>query len=194
MAQEICAQCVHLEWNNKEKYSSVERYWCKELHRYKETEDKCRYFVLDKSQKNTGGYKPGGCYITTIVCDILGYEDNCELLEVLRNFRDNYLKLHVEYLPILFEYDKIGPLISEHILKEKNNYPFALGLMKYFLIPCANKIKEENYDSAINIYKNLVIYLNDEFNLPNIVIDTNEEVDLKVIGKGRVRKLKESEN
>ena len=50
-----------------------------------------------------------------IVVNVLGYEDNCELLETLRSFRDNYLKLNKEYIPMLMQYDNIGPIISNNL-------------------------------------------------------------------------------
>lgn len=189
-----CAKCLYVEWNNKESYTSKDRYWCKEKCRYIEpTDNACYAFLEDKSKKNDGGYQPSGCYITTIIVEILGYEDNCEVLNVLRNFRDTTLKTNVDYLPLLFEYDKVGPIICEYLRKEKNNYRFCLGLLQYFLIPCVKAIKEEKNEEAINIYQNMVMYLNDEFNLPSIEIKAPESYDLETLGKGRIRKIATSE-
>lgn len=183
-----CGKCLNIEWDNKEKWTSVDRYWCKEKRRYVEpTDSTCYAFLEDKSQSNDGGYQPSGCYITTIIVDILGYEDNCEVLNILRNFRDTTLKANIEYLPLLFEYDQVGPIICEYIKKEKNNYRFCLGLLKHFLIPCVQAIKEEKIEDAIAIYQNMVMYLNDEFNLPIIEIKTPESYDLETLGKGRTR-------
>lgn len=55
------------------------------------------------------------CYITTIVCDKLGLEDDCSVLNTLREFRDNVMQQNFKYCKILFEYDVIGPKISEMI-------------------------------------------------------------------------------
>lgn len=186
----VCSQCIYVEWDNKERYTSKDRYWCKDMRRYVEKTDRaCKYFVLDESKKNDGGYQPSGCYITTIIVEILGYEDNCEVLNVLRNFRDTTLKTNIDYLPLLFEYDKVGPIICECLKNEKNNYRFCLGLLEHFLIPCVKAIKEEKIEEAINIYQNMVMYLNDEFNLPTIEIKAPESYDLETLGKGRIRKI-----
>lgn len=189
----LCCDCEHLNRNDtyKDWYTQKITYKCKEKCCYKKLDDHaCSSF---KELRTTGSYTPSGCYITTIICDILGYEDNCELLTILRNFRDNTLKKDPKYLALLLEYDKIGPMISQGIHNEKNNDRFCLGLMQYFLIPCANLIKEEKIDEAVDAYKNMVMYLNDEFELPTIVIDMNEEYDLELIGKGRIRTTQTSE-
>lgn len=189
-----CGKCLYVEWDNKERYTSKDRYWCKEKCRYVEpTDTSCYAFMEDKSKQNDGGYQPSGCYITTIVVDILGYEDNCEVLNVLRNFRDTTLKANVDYLPLLFEYDKIGPIITEHIRKEKNNFILCAGLLKHFLIPCTKAIKEEKIEEAIKIYQNMVIHLNDTYDLPSINITIPENYDLETLGKARVRHIKTSE-
>lgn len=194
---EICGECLYLDFNNKDGYSSKDKYYCNEMHRYVEPTDRaCRYYSYDKSHnndKNKGGYQPSGCYITTIIVEILGYEDNCEVLNILRNFRDTTLKTNIDYLPLLFEYDKVGPIICEHIRNEKNNERFCLGLLQYFLIPCVQAIKEEKTEEAISIYQNMVMYLNDIFDLPSIEIKAPESYDLETLGKGRIRQIKTSE-
>jgi len=188
-----CGNCCHLDWNNKEKYSSRDKYWCKDKKRYVEpTDTSCDYFLKDRSKPNDGGYTPSGCYITTIIVDILGYEDNCEVLNVLRNFRDNVLKTNIKYLPLLFEYDIIGPIICEYIKSEKNNEQLCLGLLKHFLIPCVNLIKENKFEEAVEVYRNLVLHLrsNYEIILTDIIIP--DDYSIEDIGKGRIRQPKTS--
>lgn len=190
-----CGKCCHLEWNNKERYSSRDKYWCKEKRRYVEpTESSCYYYLEDKSKNNDGGYTPSGCYITTIVVEILGYDDNCELLYILRNFRDNMLKTNINYLPILFHYDVIGPIICEYIKLEKNKYRLCLGLLEHFLIPCVELIKENKIEEAISVYTNMVNHLKDNYEIAEITITIPDEYQLEDIGKGRIRQPKTSEN
>ena len=200
---DMCGQCLNIDWDNKEQHTSRVRYYCNEMRKYVEPKDSsCRYFDEDKSitQNDSGGfqqsgikYNQSGCYITTIIVNILGYPDDCELLTVLRNFRDNTLKTNINYLPLLFEYDRIGPIITNYIIREKNNHIFALGLLNHFLLPCTYAIKQNNIEEAIEIYKNMVMYLNDTFNLPTIEIKNPTTYDLETLGKGRIRQPKTSE-
>ena len=193
---DFCGECAHLDWNNKERYTSRDRYYCDYQHKYVElTEKGCYKFMKDpkKCKSDSGTYTPSGCYITTIICDVLGYSDDCEILNTLRNFRDTVLKRDENNLSLLLEYDFIGPQISEYILREENNKEFCFGLLNHFLIPCTEAIITGTHDEAIAIYKNMVVYLNDEFNLPSVSIDTNQEYDLETLGKGRIRQPKTSE-
>ena len=43
-----------------------------------------------------------GCYITTIVCDVLGLDDDCSLLNNLRSFRDNILQKDAKFTPLTY--------------------------------------------------------------------------------------------
>lgn len=188
MAEQFCCDCEELNRKDeyKEWFSSETKYKCKTCWEYKKlTDPACRYFKPLK--KDTGSYTPSGCFITTIVCNILGYEDDCELLTLLRDFRDNTLKANPEYIPILLQYDQIGPLISEGIQKEPNHDRLCLGLMTYFLLPCANAIKEGNIPEAVAIYQNMVVQLSGDFEIPITNISATQDYDLETIGKGRIR-------
>lgn len=188
-----CAKCLNLEWDNKEHFSSIDRYWCKEKRRYVEpTNSACYNFLEDRSKTQNGGYQQSGCYITTIVVNILGYSDNCELLTTLRNFRDNTLKINPEYIPMLIEYDRIGPIISKY-LQIQNNQKFCLELVQNFLIPCTKSIQEDNVEDSVKTYKNMVMYLKEIFEIPELVINTSIDYNVETLGKGRIRQLKTSE-
>ena len=198
MAYNTCGECLKLDLKNQSRWNDKE-YYCREKCRYMNVSDSeanyCRYFSYNGGNKNNnGGYRPSGCYITTIVVDILGYEDNCEVLQTLRNWRENYLKTKIEHLPILFEYDIVGPLIAKYISLEKNKYQLCLGLMKYFLIPCVNLIKENKLEEAVEVYKNMVLHLKDNYAIVDITINIPDEYSLEDIGKGRIRQPKTSEN
>lgn len=59
-----------------------------------------------------------GCYITTVMCDILGYSDHCFVLNEMRNLRNNVMKKDEKYFDILSECDIIGPVIAKYIREE----------------------------------------------------------------------------
>ena len=127
------------------------------------------------------------CYIPTIACEILGYDDNCELLNTLREFRENYLKKNLDkYLPILQQYDFIGPMISDSIRAMENSKMFAMMIMSYYLLPCAKEIKNNNYEKAIEIYKDMVLLLTSTFSI-SLTIGENIPYNFEDLGKGRVR-------
>ena len=191
-----CGECLSLDWNNKERWSSVDRYYCNELKRYVEPKDRaCRYYCYDKNhnQKNDGGYTPSGCSFSIIIRDILGYADNCEMLNLLRSFRENILKQNIQFLPILLEYDQISPLISERIKLDSDKYKFSLEFFQHFLAPFALAFKAGDIDDSLSIYQNMFNSLKTRFGFDNLTIDLNAEYNLETLGKGRIRQLKTSE-
>lgn len=193
-----CGECLYLDWNNKEKWTSRDRYWCKERSRYVEPTDRaCSYAMEDKSKKNDNGYQRSGCMFTTMIVDILGYADDCMLLQTLRNWRENFLRVNLEYLPILVQYDIVGPLISKYIRKENNQ--LLCQRIVDLLMPCVDEIQRGNNEKAVEIYLNIVNHLNDLCGLPSIPISTLANCNFDAmdsemfqnLGKGRVRILPE---
>jgi len=185
--EKYCADCEHLDRNSTRSdwFTGKTEYKCRETGEYKKFTDTPCYKLKDKNDK--GGYTPSGCFITTIVVNVLGYEDNCELLETLRSFRDNYLKLNKEYIPMLMQYDNIGPIISNNLENHIGNQRFCLSLAKYFIIPCFDLIKNEEYDKAVQVYSNMVVYLKTVLGLKEINLDIKEDINLETLGKGRTR-------
>lgn len=188
---EYCGECAHLDLKNKETYTSRDRYYCDECHRYRElTEKACYSFLRNPNQgKETGGYTPSGCYITTIVVDTLGYQDNCTFLIILRAFRDRVLKVSPEYISILMEYDNVGPIISERIKNFPCKISLSVTLMEQFLIPCVDLIENKKYKEAIALYTEMVEKLKVLFQLKDYQssIEDISSLDYETLGKGRIR-------
>ena len=177
-----CGDCAKFDMNQKEYWG--DRYYCVEKYKYREAnEEACTNFI----KKPEGGYTPCGCFITTIVCIKLGYQDNCDLLETLRFLRKNYLKNTDEGRKLLQEYDIIGPVISQEIAKCPAKD--SLILVQKYLLPCYNSIKQNQYEDAIKIYTNMVNELRERFSYA--FIDANLDYNLKSseedLGKGRIR-------
>ena len=119
----------------------------------------------------------GGCYLTTAMCDILGQEDNCPILETLRGFRDNYMKKHEEYLPLLEDYDVVGPVISDRLFNDENKDKIAQAML-LFINEAIDSIKDKEYTSAINTYENMTIYLMDYFDLDMSLLNSKKAKEI----------------
>jgi len=105
------------------------------------------------------------CYLTTAMCNILGYEDDCEVLETLRSFRDNYMKKKPECLPLLEDYSTVGPIIASKLDTDEDRVLKANIMLYFFIEPAINCIKNNDYDSAIEIYKNMTINLMETYDI-----------------------------
>lgn len=182
-----CADCLHLNLND----TKWGEYYCSSCNKYRKANDYCSSFLDRKEASKVSGsdYQRSGlqCYITTIVCELLGYPDDCEVLQILRGFRENVLKMDPNYLPILYEYDQVGPVIAEALRAEEQNKRLAIELLQAFLIPCTLAIKSGSYDEAITIYTNMVNMLKARFGLVDAIVDYSIEIPFEDLGKARCR-------
>lgn len=183
-----CNDCVYCEKN--EGFWGDSHECLKKSVRVNPGDPACRDFIY-KSKGNE--YERSGCYITTIICDILGYSDNCEVLNILRDFRERALKSNMEDLAILQEYDQVGPIISERIKQDEKSISLAMELLQGFIIPCTISIKQGNKDEAVSIYKNMVNMLKVKYCLVGIDIDLNMDTPIEILGKGRIRTQQKNE-
>ena len=102
------------------------------------------------SHHRSRDYVPGGCFITTVVCEKMRFDDSCEVLNRLREFRREVLQRDISYAPILFQYDVIGPKISEEIRKDSSN--ISQKIYDCFLIPIVENLNHKKYKEAVERY------------------------------------------
>ncbi len=152
---------------------------------YYPTESNCDHYVGRSSSS-------GGCYITSIVCDVLGYSDNCDVLTTLRNFRNNVLQKDEKYISLLYQYDTLGPLIADSIAdnyvdnRKRGYYPaksimgqylqscdktFIRGIYDSFILPIVGFIKNGDNDKAVSQYIRMTSFLQECYG-----IDYDEEI------------------
>ena len=168
-----CGSCIHLEPETRSGFT----YYCNSKRRYMKLEDTClpgtffspAMYEEDKGRDLEALYKrdnPSGvCYITTIMCEILGFPDNYKDLEILRNFRDNVLQRDLRYISILMEYDVIGPEIAKNLKNDENAINIAKNFTNYYIAPIIVLIEEKYYDEAIAKYVEMVNVLKNMYGL-----------------------------
>lgn len=135
-----------------------------------------------------------GCYITTIICDVLGYADDCSVLDTLRSFRDNVMQKDSKYSDLLLEYDTLGPDIAYFIKKEyeeNNDREIWTQFYNFYLQPTANYVSDGKFDAAVNRYKEMVTALKEYFNLDEYNPDVIN-YDYTNGGHGRVKIIEQN--
>lgn len=169
-----CSDCAWLDTND----CRWGDFYCKKNRYYVDANSpSCRHFEKRNSSSNSS------CYLTTLMCNILGYEDNCVALDSLRAFRDNYMK-NDDYCNLLLDdYDIVGPMVCEHLENDSNKVRVAHVMLTEFITPAIRCIREDNYDDAIEIYKNMTIGLMNHYGL-----DTSELACSKTVGVNITRK------
>lgn len=177
-----CGNCEYYEFEGKNTKGHCSYFGC-----YYYPDDKCSH------QKNvkTYGYEGSPCYITTMMCGILGFEDNCEILNTLRSFRNDVMQKDEKYKDMLFEYDTVGPEIARNLYDEFTNNQdkeLVINMFNFYIQPTALLIKENKYDEAVERYSEMTNALKDYYGLT-----TKEKMpsdyDYKNGGHGKVKKL-----
>ena len=147
-----CGQCAYLDLT--EEYNG--EYPCSERSGYHSTsEAACWSF---KAREDGGG-----CYLTTIVCNILGYADNGNILNTLRQFRDNVMRNNNAYQYLLNEYDVVGPKIAACIEHDAAKQELALLMKERYILPVYEYLQQKNYAAAVSQYKEMVLYLKQHY-------------------------------
>lgn len=131
-----------------------------------------------------------GCFLTTIVCDSIGLQDNNPVLNTLRAFRNNILQQNPIYYDILKYYDSIGPVIAKKISEDKEKSKLSKYLYSSILIPICNYISINNYEEAITKYEAMTLSLINYYGLKkqyNSIEFKNDFIPEKS-GHGRILK------
>ena len=146
-----CKDCKFMNLEDMNKYGEA---YCSELKKYTSLTGSCRYF--DRR------YSYSTCYLTTMYCDILGKPDNCFELETLRGYRDWYMKVDPKCIPLLREYDEVGPVLSENIRIDSNR-DTVVNSMSEYINAAIDEIFNEEYEGAKETYIKMVNMLKERY-------------------------------
>lgn len=100
-----------------------------------------------------------GCYLTTLMCEILGYEDDCFELTFLRSFRKNYMQTTTEGKKLLSQYKEISRPIVKKLRLRSDRKDIALKMKDDYITLAIEAIENGKPEDGITIYKNMVSYL-----------------------------------
>ncbi len=167
-----CEDCVQYTKEKELEAAKFGKFRCKPMKRdVAPKEHSCNTYFEKRENR---------CYLTTAMCYILGEEDNCETLEALRSFRDNYMKKHEEYLPLLEDYNTVGPMIAEKMYDDENCFWVATTMKNNFINVALEAIEAKEYDSAVNIYENMTYFLMDFYDIDyNLLSDQRPGIQRK---------------
>lgn len=193
--ESYCAACTYLgetaDYNGK--------YWCsRKGEAHFACDPKCYSWceaygrsnsARENMFNNSKSHMSGGCYLTTAMCNILGYPDDNYYLQTLRTFRDNILKQDIKYLPLLVLYDQVGPQIAYNLEQDENKEIIAKTMFTKYIAPAVSAIEENKTETATNIYVAMTNILAEKYNINTKIITINpEEIDISTLGHGRTRK------
>jgi hypothetical protein len=110
--------------------------------------------------------KKKGCYITTAVTMTKGLPDDCEELNVLRDFRDGFILERPGGADLVNLYYRYAPMILDEIAK-RSDAGSVYGWLYEVIAACVQSIKAGHNDFAYRTYCDMVVRLKDEY-IPNV--------------------------
>lgn len=187
-----CLTCVNFDLQEQ---GNNKMFKCQKYGRYMTCDDSCSKYSYNCVRTNAmieDAFKEP-CYITTILCTILGYEDDCKYLTSFRIVRES-MKNHKEGRNILHEYDVYGPLIADKLHSDfntdsKKTTEFAKLLEQNFLQYIDYLIGEKNYCEAIYTYYHMTLYLLGHYNIEYKPLQYTDS-DTNNLGHARKRQTK----
>ena len=199
-----CAECTYLDISDG---NSNGAFWCeKKLERHLATDIECGSFCraysrYSSSINNAIEYSnshnsSGGCYLTTMLCNILKMKDDNIYLETMRNFRNNILQKDEKYKPILVEYDIVGPKIAKALYDDPLNTKVAAIYFAKYIFNIKILIEDNQYNEAINMYTEMTTSLKSFYGIDNynITVEEIKNTDLEKSGHGIYAKKKITSN
>lgn len=177
-----CKDCMNMNLNDRWSQDSSKA-WCSEHRAYYDPNDRACSNHFDNDFKRNPGSSEA-CYLTTIVCDILNFSDDCIYLETLREFRDTVMKPNEALLPILYEYDIVGPVIADKIREDEQKESISKSLLFNHIMPVVEDIQNGYVMTAISKYGVMVNSLKEFYSIDSITYNG----EMNVTGKGYLKR------
>lgn len=109
------------------------------------------------------GFSQRLCYITTAVCESLGKPDDCHELQVLRNYRDEYLMESEEGKDIVMKYYDIAPTIVKRINQTEDAKQIYRDIYTDYLVPCIQLAESQKLEECKETYRSMVQELQNKY-------------------------------
>ena len=127
---------------------------------YTDGHKKCPFYLA--SQKSGG--QSGGCYLTSACVRARGLADDCEELQILRAFRDNWLRAQPYGPSSIHEYYCVAPTIVSNIDKNPDAVGIYDSIYSKVILPCIRYIQAGRNAEAFSLYKEATKTLLSHFN------------------------------
>ena len=177
-----CGSCINFEENSGDKYDKSNadyvKGYCTWYRCYYYPDDSCDSHYHKRDSSNNS------CFITTMICNKMGFSDDCDSLNTLRGFRDNVLQKNSEYQELLYEYDVVGPKIAQCLEREDDN--FIYSLYHTFIVPIVSLVKDNKNREAIRKYSKMTLFLEYYYNIDENIIVPNS-YDYTLGGHGYIK-------
>lgn len=116
-----------------------------------------------KPWESDGG-SSSGCFITTTCMEYMGKKDDCEELQTMRKFRDEYMKSNTEGQKLIKQYYEVAPKIVSTLNANKDKVFHYRYILKN-IQRCLDLIDDKKYAEAQETYYNMGLHLIELLNI-----------------------------
>lgn len=109
------------------------------------------------------GFHKKWCYITTAVCETFHKPDDCYELNMLRNYRDEYLAKQPDGEELIREYYDVAPTIVKRINHQENKDEIYHEVWDAYLKPCLSMIETGDNEACKERYIRMVHELQERY-------------------------------
>lgn len=102
------------------------------------------------------GFRRKLCYVTTAVCRSLQKENDCEELNLIKNFRDTYLSSTRDGRELIETYYDIAPTLVKRIDKSRDANTVYAFLWDRYISPCVAYIRAGQNENCKEVYCDMV--------------------------------------
>ena len=122
----------------------------------------CRDYSYDECPiyKDEGG---STCYLSTACVVAMDLSDNCEELNILRKFRDDYMATDMKMKNDICEYYKYAPQIVKSINLLSDYKEIYKDIYTRLICPCVKYITKGEYQKAYKLYKSIYFELKNKY-------------------------------
>jgi hypothetical protein len=129
--------------------------------------------IINKQEEEEKRESDEWCFITTACIRARNLDDNGEVLQLLRQFRDRYLKNTKRGDLEIQEYYQIAPKIVSRINQQANSKQIYNYLFHKMILPAVQFVKDLQFDKAHIHYHNCVLTLGNIFLTANLKVNEN---------------------
>ncbi len=109
------------------------------------------------------GFRRKLCYITTAVCKSLGKGQDCRELQILKDYRDQYLEQTPEGRAMVEEYYDVAPTLVKRMDRQEGRDRLYQELYQEYVEPCLEDIEAGRYEACRQRYQEMVGELRTRF-------------------------------
>lgn len=122
----------------------------------------CRNYSYDECPIYKGD-PSGGCYLTSACTCAKGMPDDCHELQVLRNFRDNWLAGQEGGLDAITRYYAVAPKVVEAVNSAKGSREAFDAIYEELVAPCVKLIEQGRNEEAFKLYQGMTLQLEQQY-------------------------------